>query len=103
MFRTYASNSHSYTNLILALGIIREPTVWVCITSQYPGIYDISRASTTAYSGICPAGRAAARNVILTTCHNDVDVQKVILVTDNDGVACRRASTRKPFSRLWRE
>ena len=24
----YASNSHSYTHLILALGIVREPTVW---------------------------------------------------------------------------
>ena len=37
----YASNSHSYTHLILALGIVREPTVWVFITSQYPGIHDI--------------------------------------------------------------
>ena len=24
----YASNSNSYTHLILALGIVREPTVW---------------------------------------------------------------------------
>ena len=31
MFRMYASNSHSYTNLILALGIVREPTVWVLL------------------------------------------------------------------------
>ena len=30
----YASNSHSYTHLILALGIVREPTVWVFITSN---------------------------------------------------------------------
>ena len=39
----YASNSHSYTHLILALGIVREPTAWVLnfITSQYPGIHDI--------------------------------------------------------------
>ena len=28
MFRMYASNSHSHTHLILALGIVREPTVW---------------------------------------------------------------------------
>ena len=28
MFRMYASNSHSYTHLILALGIVRKPTVW---------------------------------------------------------------------------
>ena len=38
MLRMYASNSHSYTHLILALGIVREPTVWVFITSQYRGI-----------------------------------------------------------------
>ena len=41
MFRMCASNSHSYTLLILPLGIVREPTVWVCITSKYPGMYDI--------------------------------------------------------------
>ena len=41
MFRMYASNSHSYTHLILALGIVREPTVWVFITSKYPVIHDI--------------------------------------------------------------
>ena len=27
MFRMYASNAHSYTHLILALGIVREPTL----------------------------------------------------------------------------
>ena len=37
----YASNSHSYTYLILALGIVREPTVWVFIISKYPGTHDI--------------------------------------------------------------
>ena len=36
-----ASNSHSYTHLILALGIVREPTVGVFITSKYPGTHDI--------------------------------------------------------------
>ena len=41
MIRMYASNSHSYTHLILALGIVREPTVWGFITSKYPGIHDI--------------------------------------------------------------
>ena len=41
MVRMYASNSHSYTHLILALGIVRKPTVWVFITSEYPGIHDI--------------------------------------------------------------
>ena len=38
MFRMYASYSHSYTHLILALGIVREPTVWGFLTSNYPGI-----------------------------------------------------------------
>ena len=37
----YAIHSHSYTHLILALGIVREPTIWVFITSKYPGIHDI--------------------------------------------------------------
>ena len=41
----YASNSHSYTHLILALGIVREPTVWNYITSQYLGIHDIGPPS----------------------------------------------------------
>ena len=41
MFRMYASNSHSYTHLILALDIVKEPTVWVFITSEYPGIHVI--------------------------------------------------------------
>ena len=27
MFRMYANNSHSYTNLIVVLGIVRKPTV----------------------------------------------------------------------------
>ena len=37
----YARNSHSYTHLILALGIVREPTLWWFITSNFPGIHDI--------------------------------------------------------------
>ena len=40
MLRMCASNSHSYTHLIQALGIVRQPTVWVFISSQYPGIHD---------------------------------------------------------------
>ena len=37
-FLTFISrkeNSQSYTHLILALGIVREPTVWGFITSKY--------------------------------------------------------------------
>ena len=41
MLRMYASNYHIYTYLITALGIVRECTVLVLITSQYPGIHDI--------------------------------------------------------------
>ena len=37
----YARNSHSYTHLIPALGIVREPTVWGIISSKYPGTHDI--------------------------------------------------------------
>ena len=40
----------SYTHLILALGIAREPTVWGFITSQYPGIHDIDRATLITVS-----------------------------------------------------
>ena len=41
----YASNSHTYAHLILALGIA---TVWVFITLQYPGIHEIG-LPTKAY------------------------------------------------------
>ena len=51
MYRMYAINSHSYTHLILALGIVREPTVWVFITSQYPGIHDLARLLTAGSIG----------------------------------------------------
>ena len=34
-FISRKDNSHSYTYLILALGIVREPTVWGFITSKY--------------------------------------------------------------------
>ena len=48
----YASNSHSYTHLILALGIVREPTVWVFITSKYPGTHDIGLPGIRSNVGI---------------------------------------------------
>ena len=47
MLRMCASNSHSYTHLILALGIVRKPTVWGFITSKYPGTHDIGLPSMT--------------------------------------------------------
>ena len=38
-YNMYANNSHIkfYIHLILALGIVTEPTIWGFITSQYPG------------------------------------------------------------------
>ena len=48
MIRMCASNSHSYTHLILALGIVRKPTVWVFITSKYLGTHDIGLPNISA-------------------------------------------------------
>ena len=56
MFRMYASNSHSYTHLILALGIVREPTVWGFITSKYPGIHDIGLPRNRPFRKLMLAG-----------------------------------------------
>ena len=52
MFRMYVSTSHSYTHLIIALGIVRKPTVWVCITLEYPGIqcHNIGLPITRVYA-----------------------------------------------------
>ena len=41
MIRVCAHNYHSYTHLILALGIVRELTVWSFMTSECPVIHDI--------------------------------------------------------------
>ena len=45
MFIMFVSNYHSYTHLILALGIVRKPIVWVFINLEYPGIHDIGLPS----------------------------------------------------------
>ena len=44
----YARINHSYTQLIQChvSGIVREPTVWGFISSQYPSIHDIGRTNT---------------------------------------------------------
>ena len=55
MLRKCASNSHSYTHLIQALGIVRKPTVWVFITSEYPGTHDIGLARARL-ARVTPAG-----------------------------------------------
>ena len=41
MSRVCARNYHRYTHLILALSIVREPTVWGCMTSKYSCTHDI--------------------------------------------------------------
>ena len=51
MLRMCASNSHSYTHLIQALGIVRKPTVWLFITPKCPGTHDIGLTSTGEYLG----------------------------------------------------
>ena len=53
MFRMYASNSHRYTHLILALGIVSKPTVWVFMTSEYPSIHDIGLPVPLVYTVQC--------------------------------------------------
>ena len=79
MFRMCASNSHSYTHLILAVGIVRKPTVWVFITSKYPGTHDIGLPSTSTYPCVarvqlhpptltCRMG--CTGNPRLNTCHH---------------------------------
>ena len=49
--RMCARNFHSYTHLILTLGIVREPTVWGFITSEYLGIHDIGLPTTGSTKG----------------------------------------------------
>ena len=60
MFRMYASNSQSYTHLILALSIVREPTLWVCITSNYPGTHDIGLPTVSSPRTLLLVDSAAA-------------------------------------------
>ena len=59
MFRMYVIQSHSYTRLILALGIVREPTECVFITSRYPGTPDVGLAGAGAAGGGVSRGDVA--------------------------------------------
>ena len=65
MFRMCASNSHSYTHLIQALGIVRELTVWVFITSKYPGTHDIGLPTG---STAMPPMLAMSRDCLVGNC-----------------------------------
>ena len=45
-------SSHSYTYLILALGIVREPTVWVIMTSNtYAHMTLVMTSTMISYAG----------------------------------------------------
>ena len=67
----HASNSQSYTHLILALGIVREPTIRVFITSEYPGTHDmglptsIPAAGYTSPSVVCSGMRVRPGTVLM--------------------------------------
>ena len=54
MFRMCASNSHSYTHLILALGIVREPTVWGLLL-QTVSLTRNESQKNREWRGSCPA------------------------------------------------
>ena len=76
----YASNSHSYTHLILALGIVREPTVWVFITSQYHGTHGIGLGGLLTRSLRCVHGWST--QVGPAPCSN-VTVRRTTVVSRN--------------------
>ena len=89
MFRMYASNSHSYTHLILALGIVRKPTVWLFITLKYPGIHDTGLAAMLQVDTI-------KLRILVHVCagmfylHHDVqvlhkDIKTANILLDGDG------------------
>ena len=63
----YARNSHSYTHLILALGIVREPTIWAFITVKYPGIHDIGWANVIRAQAVTrqPLMRSVMRQSVM--------------------------------------
>ena len=54
MFGVCARNYHSYTHLLLALSVVREPTVWGFITSKYSCTKDIGRTSLYVVSTLKP-------------------------------------------------
>ena len=51
----YARNYHSYTHLLLALGIIREPKIWWLIKSKYLAVL---------LTGVAPARPSTLERVV---------------------------------------
>ena len=94
MFRMCASNSHSYTHLILAVGIVRKPRVWVFITSKYPGTHDIGlpRHSHAYETSKVAWNSQSTRN------HGEVDTRPP---RGNDGLRMDGTQTRSSKMRYY--
>ena len=90
MFRMCASNSHSYTHLILALGIVRKPTVWVFITSNTLAHMTLACLLVLASSWTQPRTHACP------TCIPGVQCSKGKLGQSN----CQTCTHRKVFEML---
>ena len=67
MIRICARNNHRYTHLILALGIIREPTVWGFMISKYSCTHDIGWASVSLAEILVLAGTTGAGGMATPT------------------------------------
>ena len=63
MIRPCARNYHSYTHLILALGIVRAPTVWGFMTSKYSCTHNIGRTTNTSVFSPPPRAQDRARHL----------------------------------------
>ena len=82
----HASNYHSYTHLIQALGIVRKPTVWVFITSKYHGTHDIGLPNNSMSPPIQGTHEAMNTRIMMlsvwreraqTQCHSQVSVDTI--------------------------
>ena len=62
----YASNSHSCTHLVLALGIVREPTVWGSLLHQASEIHAIGRGTDRRSVSPAVTGGDGVRDVPVT-------------------------------------
>ena len=72
MLRVCARYYHSYTHLILAQGIVREPTVWGFIASTYSCTHGIGRATVLICHhtpGLCGHGPRSEAHVVRQDLH----------------------------------
>ena len=79
---------------MLALGIVREPTVWVFITSKYPGIHDIGLASVSLAETLVQNGTGGGmclmRGWVYVRYLEEVKQGKVYRNTHNNGIIADR-------------